>query len=64
MVSQQNYDEAYQLIKVKNQKALFLFVATLAFVLLISIFFNMQQNGELQKNMTNGCKTVVFFSCS
>jgi methyl-accepting chemotaxis protein len=38
MVSQQNYDEAYQLIKVENQKALYLFIVTLFFVFLISLF--------------------------
>ena len=38
MVSQQNYAEAYQLIKAENQKALYLLIATLIIVFLISIF--------------------------
>ncbi|NOQ40982.1 MAG: HAMP domain-containing protein [Desulfuromusa sp.] len=38
MVSQQNYAEAYQLIKAENQKALYLLIATLVIVFLISIF--------------------------
>lgn len=38
MVSQQNYAEAYQIIKKENQKALILLGATLAMVLLSSLF--------------------------
>jgi methyl-accepting chemotaxis protein len=38
MVSQQNYVEAYQLIKSENQKAIFLLVATLIIVIAIAIF--------------------------
>ncbi len=38
MVSQQNYAEAYQLIKAENQKALILLGATLAMVLLSALF--------------------------
>ncbi|MDX2480894.1 MAG: cache and HAMP domain-containing protein [Desulfuromusa sp.] len=38
MVSQQNYSEAYQLIKAENQKALYLLIATLIIVCVIAIF--------------------------
>ncbi|MDA3904245.1 MAG: cache and HAMP domain-containing protein [Desulfuromusa sp.] len=38
MVSQQDYAEAYQLIKVENQKALYLLIATLVIVCFIAVF--------------------------
>ena len=38
MVSQQNYAEAYQLIKVENQKALYLLIATLVIICVIAVF--------------------------
>lgn len=38
MVSQQNYAEAYQLIKAENQKALYLLIATLIVVCAIAVF--------------------------
>jgi len=38
MVSQQNYSEAYQLIKAENMKALYLLIATLIIVSVIAIF--------------------------
>ncbi|MCW9048814.1 MAG: cache and HAMP domain-containing protein [Deltaproteobacteria bacterium] len=38
MVSQQNYAEAYQLIKAENQKALSILIATLIVVCLIAVF--------------------------
>ncbi len=38
MISQQNYAEAYQVIKAENQKALYLLIATLVVVVLIAVF--------------------------
>lgn len=38
MVSQQNYSEAYQLIKAENQKALYLLIVTLIVVCAIAVF--------------------------
>ena len=38
MVSQQNYAEAYQLIKAENRKALYFLIVTLVVVCMIAIF--------------------------
>ncbi len=40
MVSQQNYAEAYQLIKAENQKALYLLIATFIIVCAIAVFIS------------------------